>query len=134
MNRLIISGRPTDEPRIFYSGSGEEAKTIVRFTIASNRIFKKEGETNADFIPCVAFGKTAKTIETYVHKGSHILITGPLRNNNYEDKDGRKVYGYQMVTETVELLDKKKEQMEIPEDADGYLQIPEEMLAEMPFQ
>lgn len=121
MNKLILSGRPTRDPEIIYSGEGESQKAVAKFTMASNRIYKRENEPTADFIPCVAFGRQAKFIEQYVRKGMLIQITGPLRNNDYTNKNGEKVYGFQVVAETVEIFENKQAtQDEQPVDEDGY--------------
>lgn len=137
MNKLIVSGRPTRDPEIFYSGEGEKQKTVAKFTIASNRIFKREGDASADFIPVVAFGRQAKFIETYIRKGMLIQLTGPLRNNDYVNKEGEKRHSFQMVAETVEIFEKKNEsqsQGSAPEpDSEGYMQMTEEEMADMPF-
>lgn len=135
MNKLILSGRPTREPEIKYSGEGERQTVVAKFTLASNRIFKRENEAAADFIPCVAFGRQAKFIEQYIRKGMQILITGPLRNNNYTNKDGNKVYSFQMVAETVEILEKKDSSSHPAPapDEDGYLHMTDEEMADMPF-
>lgn len=136
MNQLILSGRPTREPEIIYSGSGERQCVIAKFTQAANRIYKREGEATADFIPCVAFGHTAKLIEKYVRKGTYILVRGRLANNDYINKEGVKVYSFQMIVEGVELLEKKNgnANAEGISDENGYMQITEEEMADMPFQ
>lgn len=135
MNKLILSGRPTKDPEIKYSGTEEKPIAVARFQIASNRIFVREGEAKADFIPCVAFGRTAKFIEEYVTKGKLILITGSLRNNDYTDRNGQKVYGFQMVIDTIELLEKKTSedkcrQMAL-ENGDEFMELPDD--SEVPF-
>lgn len=101
LNQVVLIGRPTKDPEVRYS-SGDEAKAIARFNIAVDRF--KEG---TDFISCVAFGKTAETIEKYVHKGKLICISGRIQTGSYE-KDGRKVYTTDVVAEKVVFLDSKK--------------------------
>lgn len=136
MNKLILSGRPTREPVISYSASeGEKQKVVARFMMASNKIFVREGEASADFIPCVAFGKPAKFIEEYVKKGMLLLVTGALRNNDYVNKDGVKVYGFQLVVDTVEILEKKNENAQPAPtvDENGYMHMTDEEMADMPF-
>lgn len=135
MNQLLLSGRPTRDPEIFYSGEGEKQTMVAKFTQASNRIYKREGEPTADFIPCVAFGRTAKLIEEYVRKGSHILLKGRLTNNNYTNQDGVKVYSFQMIVEGVELLEKKGDNSnsEPKQEENEFMQITEEEMADMPF-
>lgn len=121
MNKLILSGRPTRDPEIFYTGEGDNQKIAARFTMASNRIHKREGYPEADFIPIVAFGRQAKFIESYIKKGILIQITGPLQNNDYTNKDGEKVYGFQVVAETVEIFEKKQAAQDEPQvDEEGY--------------
>lgn len=132
MNKLILSGRPTRDPGISYLGDGDNQKIIAKFQMASNRIYKREGEPPADFLPIVAFGRQAKFIEQYVKKGMLIQITGPVRNNDYVNKDGQKVYGYQVIAESVEIMQSKGTEAEQPVDEDGYMQMPEG--AEPPFE
>ena len=68
MNKTILMGRLTRDPEVRYS-AGENAMAIARFTLAVNRRFRRDGEQNADFISCVAFGKTAEFIEKYITQG-----------------------------------------------------------------
>lgn len=104
MNKTLFIGRPTNEPEIMF---GSNQKPVARFTLAVDRIYKRSNEESADFIPIVAFGKTAELTEKYIKKGRKICVAGSLRNNNYE-KDGVKHYGFQIVAEQIELLDKKE--------------------------
>lgn len=138
MNKLILTGRPTRDPQIIYTGEGEKQKMTAKLTLAVNRIFKRENEPTADFIPCVVFGRQAKVVEQYVRKGMLVLITGRLTNNDYINREGVKVYSFQMVVDTVELLESKNSNdAPAPEpmtDEDGYMQITEEEMAEMPFK
>lgn len=134
MNKLILSGRPTKDPQIFYNGDDENQKMTAKFTLAANRMFKRENEPTADFIPCVAFGRQAKVIDQYVKKGMLVLITGRLTNNDYVNQDGVKVYSFQMIIDTIELLEKKDSSAAQPApDEDGYMHITEEEMADMPF-
>lgn len=133
MNKLILRGRPTREPEIRYTENAEKSKCIARFTLAANRLYVREGEAKADFIPCIVFGRQAEFIEKYVGKGLQILVTGPLRNNDYVNKDGVKVYGFQMVVETVEILDKRSDLENRVPDEGGFMTIPDEEIDDMPF-
>ena len=70
MNKVILVGRLTRDPDVRYS-QGEQSMAIARFSLAVDRRFKRDGDNqSADFISCVAFGKTAEFIEKYVHKGT----------------------------------------------------------------
>lgn len=87
MNSVNLIGRLTKDPELrFTAGSGN---ALCRFTLAVNRTFKKD---EADFINCIAFGKTAETISQYVTKGRQIGVTGEIRTGSYDAQDGTKRY------------------------------------------
>lgn len=121
MNKLILVGRSTADPDISYYGNEEDAKMAARLTIAVSRKYKREGEPEADFIQCVAYGKIAKNISDFVKKGYLVSVIGPLRNNNYTKQNGEKVYGYQMQIEEIGFLEKKHD----PDENNDYMDIPE---------
>ena len=107
MNKVIIIGRFTRDPEIKYS-TGENATATARFSLAVNRRFKnKEGNYDADFINCVAFGKTAEFIEKYFTKGMAIGITGRIQTGSYTNKEGQKVYTTDVVIEETEFVESK---------------------------
>ena len=87
MNKFIGMGRLTADPEIRNAQSGT---VVARYTLAVNRKYKREGEPEADFVPCVAFGKSAEFAEKYLSKGMQILVVGRLQISNYTDKDGNK--------------------------------------------
>lgn len=104
MNLFIATGRLSTDLEIMNTASG---KAVVKFNFAVNRIFKKEGEQDADFFSCVAFGKLAETLDKCnVSKGTKLLIRGEVRNNNYE-KDGVKRYGTQVIVDSFEFCESK---------------------------
>lgn len=105
MNKVILMGRLTRDPDIRYS-QGEKATCIARYTLAVDRRFKREGEQSADFISCVAFGKSGEFVEKYLHKGTKIAITGRIQTGSYE-KDGQKVYTTDVVVEEHEFAESK---------------------------
>lgn len=106
MNLVAFMGRLTRDPEIKVGGANNT--TIARFSIAVDRRYKREGEPEADFFDCVAFGKTAEVVEKYFKKGSRILVQGEIRNNNYTNKDGQKVYGMQVLTQAIYFPESKK--------------------------
>lgn len=106
MNKTLLIGRTTKDPDIRYT-QNEQPMTIARFNLAVDRRFKKEGEQSADFISCVAFGKTAEFIEKYVFKGTKIAVEGRIQTGNYTNKDGVKVYTTDVVAENVEFAGAK---------------------------
>ena len=106
MNKVILMGRLVREPEVRYS-NGAEPLAIARYTLAVNRRFKRQGEADADFISCVAFGKTAEFIEKYVFKGTKIAVEGRIQTGSYTNNDGNKVYTTDVVVEQVEFAGAK---------------------------
>lgn len=107
MNKTILMGRLTRDPEVRYS-AGENAMAIARFTLAVNRRFRRDGEQNADFISCVAFGKTAEFIEKYITQGRQICISGRIQTGSYTNRDGQKVYTTEIVVEEVDFADSRR--------------------------
>ena len=107
MNKVMLVGRLTRDPELRYS-TGENATATARFSVAVNRRFKNaEGNYDADFINCVAFGKTAEFIEKYFRKGMAIGLTGRIQTGSYTNKDGQKVYTTDVVVEETEFVESK---------------------------
>lgn len=106
MNKVIVMGRATKDPDITSSTSGS---TFARMSIAVDRRFKRDGEPEADFFNCTAFSKTAEFIEKYIKKGTKVVISGRLENNDYTNKDGVKVKDIRIIIEEIEFAESKKE-------------------------
>lgn len=102
MNKVILLGNLTRDPEIRYS-QGEKQIAVARFSLAVNRRFANDGETNADFFNCTAFGKIAEFVEKYFRQGSRMSLVGRIENNNYTNKNGEKVYSVQIMVEEVEF-------------------------------
>lgn len=98
MNKVILMGRLTADPEVRYSQSAEPL-AIVRFSIAVNKRFKRDGEPDADFINCVAFGKTGEFTSKYFKKGMMISVVGRLQVRNWEDNNGQKRITTEVVIE-----------------------------------
>lgn len=105
MNKVIMMGRLTRDPEVRYGGANNNA--VARYSLAVDRRFKRDGEPDADFFNCVAFGKTAEFVEKYLHKGTKVVVEGEVRNNNYTNKDGQKVYGTDILTNQIEFAESK---------------------------
>lgn len=105
MNKVLLVGRLARDAELSQSGS-----TYAKFTLAVNRRYiEKDGSKKADFINCVAFGKTAEVLTQYTQKGSQIGVDGSLQVSSYE-KNGVKQYSTSVVVESIELLERKQEQ------------------------
>ena len=106
MNKVILMGRLTRDPEVRYTQS-DNASAVARFSLAIDRRFKKDGEQTADFISCVAFGKTGEFIERYGRKGTKFVVEGRIQTGSYTNKDGQKVYTTDVVVEQVEFAESK---------------------------
>jgi len=104
MNNVSLVGRLTADPTI----NGNEMK-VAHFTVAVDRRFKKEGQPTADFISCVAFGKTAEFVGKYFSKGKQIGLNGSIQTGSYTNKDGNKVYTTDVIAENVEFVGSKND-------------------------
>ena len=101
MNRVALTGRLTKDIELKATGTGTE---VCNFMVAVDRRYKKQGEEKqADFIPVVAWAKTAVFINTYFHKGDGIVIEGRLESRKYADKEGNNRVAYEVIAENVEF-------------------------------
>jgi single-strand DNA-binding protein len=107
MNKVQLLGRLTKDPEVRYS-QGAEPIAIARYTLAVNRKFKKQGEPDADFIPCVVFGKQGEFAEKYFSKGQQVAVCGRIQVRTW-DKDGVKQWSTEVVVEDQYFADSKKE-------------------------
>ena len=111
-NVVILTGRNVRDPELRYLPNGT---AMTKFVIAVDRNLskdkKQEAEKNnqptADFISCIAWGKTAEAVANYTEKGKLILVNGRLQTNSYDDKDGKKIYTFDIVANQVEFLEWK---------------------------
>lgn len=144
MNKVILMGRLTRDPEVRYS-QGEKQTAIARYSLAVNRRFKREGDPEADFINCVAFGKQAEFAEKYLKKGTKMTITGRIQTGSYTNKDGVKVYTTDVIVEEQEFAESKAaaenraaaspapQPAPQQNQADGFMNIPDGIDEELPF-
>ena len=139
MNKVILMGRLTRDPEVRYS-TGENALAIARYTLAVDRRFRKDGEATADFISCVSFGRTAEFAEKHFRQGLRIVVSGRIQTGSYTNRDGQKVYTTEVVVEEQEFAESKKSseasqssQTPSPTGSDGFMNIPDGIEEELPF-
>ena len=116
MNKVELLGRLTREPDIRHSNS-EESIAVARFNLAVERRYRKDGQTEADVISCVAFGRSAEFAD-------------------YTNQDGLKIYTTDVVAEEMYFAESKKEGSDgrlEPTDENGFMNIPEGIDEELPF-
>ena len=152
MNKVILMGRTTKDVEVRYS-QGENATAIARFVFAVDRRFHRDGdEQTADFISCLAFGKTAEFLEKFGRKGTKFVLDGRIQTGSYTNRDGQKVYTTEVVVEEQEFAESKAssdsyaashpQQNAAPApsmpspgaaSADGFMNIPDGIDEELPF-
>lgn len=133
MNKSILSGRFTADPELSTSND----TTIARFVLAVNRRYKKEGQPEADFIRCTAFGKTAENIGKYFGKGKPILIEGHIQTDSYK-RDGVKHYTTDIIIEAFDFMESGKNSSAAEPTpsavGEGFMNIPDNIEGEeLPF-
>lgn len=142
MNKVIFMGRLTRDPEYRVSSTS----SVAKFSIAVERKYKKDGEPSADFFNCTAFGKQASFVDQYLRKGTKILLSGRMQNNNYTNKDGQNVRNEVVMVEEIEFAESKSNSLGANDmgnqnigqpigavDADGFMNIPDDFDDELPF-
>lgn len=108
VNNVVLVGRLVRDVDLRQTSTGKE---MTYFTLAVNKNFKNEqGEQAADFIGCVAFGKTAENMARFLSKGSLIAVEGRISTRNYQGNDGKTVYVTEVVASSITFLESKKQQ------------------------
>ena len=151
MNKVILMGRLTRDPDIRYS-QGDNPMAVARYTLAVDRRFTKrdwgDSQQTADFISCVAFGRSAEFAERYLRKGLKLVVTGRIQTGSYTNQEGQKVYTTDVVVEDQEFAESKAASdnyqggggfapMDRPAPStaapDGFMNIPDGIDEELPF-
>lgn len=143
MNKVILMGRLTKDPEVRYS-QGDNSMVIARYSLAVDRRYKRDGdEQTADFINCVAFGKSGEFAEKYLHKGTKIAVVGRIQTGSFTNKDGQRVYTTDVVVEEQEFAESKNsgggtntsntQTNNNAPSADGFMNIPDGIDEELPF-
>jgi single-strand DNA-binding protein len=107
MNKVALVGRLTKDPEVRYTANNNTA--VAKFTIAVNRMFKVEGQPDADFIPIVVFGKPAENAGKYIGKGRLVAVSGRIQTRSWDDQDGKRHFATEVIADEVHYLDKAKE-------------------------
>lgn len=143
MNRVVLMGRLTKDPDVRYT-QGQQQMAVARYTLAVDRRRSKADKDGqqADFISCVAFGKSGEFAEKYLHKGTRIVVSGRIQTGSYTNKDGQKVYTTDVVIDDQEFAESKNSAPDKQEAAnngtamgtnDGWMNIPDGAQEELPF-
>ena len=107
MNKVILMGRLTKDAELRYTANTNAA--VASFTVAVDRKFKQEGQPTADFINCVAWGKTAEFVNNYFKKGHRIALTGRMQTRTWDDAENKRHYITEVIVDEVEFAESKRE-------------------------
>ena len=149
MNKVILMGRLTREPDVRYSQNADGSMAVARYTLAVDRRRGRnsDNEQSADFISCVAFGRSGEFAEKYLHQGTKIVVTGRIQTGSYTNREGVKVYTTEVVIEEQDFAESKaaaaqNSNMGVPQPSapqpsaaasDGFMNIPDGLEEELPF-
>lgn len=107
INRVILTGRLTNNPELKYTTSGN---AVATFNLAVNRQFKNQnGEREADFIRCIIWRKSAENLTNFTHKGSLIGVEGRIQTRSYENQQGQRVYVTEVIVDSFALLESRQD-------------------------
>lgn len=161
MNRVVLMGRLTKDPDVKYTQAAEPM-AIARYTLAVDRRGKhQEGQQNADFISCVAFGRNGEFAEKYLKKGTKVCVEGHIQTGSYTNKDGQRVYTTDVAIDSQEFCESRAAAQDSQQKADtgpwlgiqgdihsgfsgatpaakqtditGFMQVPDDISEELPF-
>ncbi|MDE7083468.1 MAG: single-stranded DNA-binding protein [Clostridia bacterium] len=105
MNKVFLIGNLTRDPELTETSGGIK---ICRFAIAVNRNYSSsDGERKTDFFNCVAWRALGETVARYSRKGNKVAVSGSIELRNYEDSQGVKRTGVDIVCQDVEFLSPK---------------------------
>lgn len=150
MNKVILMGRLTRDPEVRYS-QNDSSMAIARYSLAVDRRFSKNNagdQQTADFISCVAFGRSAEFAEKYFRQGMRVAIVGRIQTGSYTNREGQKVYTTDIIIEEQDFADSKNAGADngngraTPDEAtgsagaagDGFMNIPDGVDDELPFK
>lgn len=122
MNKAILMGRLTRDPE---TKQANETK-VARYRLAVDRRFKKD---EADFINCVAFGKSAEFAEKYLKQGTKVVVTGRIQTGSYTNREGATIYTTDVIVEDQEFAESKK-----TETVASVSEFVEKLDSELPFE
>ena len=106
LNTISLIGRLTKDPESFSDGK------VTKFSIANSYYDYKSKDNATNFFNCVAFGKSAETIMTYLRKGGQVAIQGELRQSKWQGKDGSNRYSTDVIVNNFQMLAKPKSDSE----------------------
>ena len=130
MNVVALVGRLTRDPELKYT---QTQMAVARFTLAVDRMFKKEGQPTADFINITVWGKVAENVGKYIGKGRLVSVSGRIQTRSWDDKDGKRQFATEVVADSVQFLDRASETASRSDEGENFGFSPVEGEDDLPF-
>lgn len=143
MNQIILVGRAVRDPEIKYC-QGEKSTAYGDYTLAVDRPYRKDADKETDFIRCRVLGRSAEFAEKYIGKGTKMIVRGRMQIDNWTDKDGNKRQSAYVFVEQQEFAESRSSSQDkvqagksphgpVPDSGDGFMNIPDGIDGELPF-
>ena len=107
MNKVVLMGRLAQDPEVRYTQNSAEPLAVARYSLAVRRRFKRDGEADTDFIPCVAFGRAGEFAEKFLKKGLMIAVSGRIQVRSWDDQHGQRRWTTEIVIEEQDFAESK---------------------------
>ena len=108
LNFCSFIGRLGKDPETRYAASGD---AICGFSIAVGSQWKnKQGEKqeSTEWVNVTTFGKLAEICSQYLIKGSKVYISGKMKTEKYQAKDGTDKYSTKIIADNMQMLGGKQ--------------------------
>ena len=122
LNCIVLQGNLTQDPTMLTTKAGKE---FIKLRLGVNKRFGPEKEETL-YIDVLHFGNSAPSLGKYLKKGRNVTIQGRLANDDYENKEGNKVYGYSIIANEVSMGSKPKQEQEIEASTEVVTEEPSE--------
>ncbi len=106
INRVILVGRLVRDAELRKTQSG---LSVASFTVAIDNRRGSQGEKSTSFIPCTVWNQAAENLYKFTKKGSLIGVDGRLMQRSYKKNDGTNASVVEVIADTVQFLDSKKD-------------------------
>lgn len=106
INRVILVGRLVRDAELRKTQSG---LSVASFTVAIDNRRGSQGEKSTSFISCTVWNQAAENLYKFTKKGSLIGVDGRLMQRSYKKNDGTNASVVEVIADTVQFLDSKKD-------------------------
>jgi single-strand DNA-binding protein len=109
LNKVLLIGNVGRDPELRYTPTGVP---VAQFSLATNEYWRNhEGQLqeSTEWHTIVAWRNLAELSERQIQRGSRLFVEGRIRSRSYEDSSGAKRTSYEIIADTIIILDGRKE-------------------------